>query len=114
MPDFLCVLTNGTVGGELCCGSNVNQALTAKGHAICVIAVCLQLCLHIGSVVQQQIVLIVASDQLVEQVLQTVIGLDSAVDQSIQRTAKIDVFFVEIVRLFVLKMLKVYIQKLIK
>ena len=42
VPDFLSVLTDGTVGGELGGGSHIHQALAAEGHAVGVIAVDLQ------------------------------------------------------------------------
>ena len=43
MPDFLGVLTDGTVGGELGSGCHVHQTLAAEFHAVSVLAVCLQL-----------------------------------------------------------------------
>ena len=39
VPDFRSVLTDGTVRGELGSGSNVHQALAAKGVAVSVVPV---------------------------------------------------------------------------
>ena len=61
MPDFLSVLTDGTVRGELAGGSDVPQALTAECHTVSVLGICLQLSLNVGGVVQQQVVLVVAA-----------------------------------------------------
>ena len=79
MPDFLGVLTNGTVGGELGRGSDVHQALAAEGHAVGVVAVDVQLLLEVGSVVQQQIVVVSfvpvgAVQQSIVQVALAVVG----------------------------------------
>ena len=54
MPDFLSVLTDGTVRGELGSGGHIHQALAAEGHPIGIIPVGLELGVQIGLVVQQQ------------------------------------------------------------
>ena len=54
MPDFLSVLTDGTVGGELGAAGNVQQALTAEGQAVCVVTVGTQLCFKVGFIIHQQ------------------------------------------------------------
>ena len=96
MPDFLSVLTDGTVGGELCSGSHVHQTLAAEGHAVGVIAVDLQLLVEVGSVVQQQVVVVSlvpvgAVQQSVEQVTLAVIGGHGAVHQGVDGTAQVGI-----------------------
>ena len=58
MPDLLGVLTDGAVGGELGGGGHVHQALAAEGNAVGIVPVGLELGVEVGSVVQQQEVMV--------------------------------------------------------
>ena len=100
MPDFLCVLTDGTVGGELACAGNVYQALAAKCAAISIVSICLQLGINIGLVVQQGVVGIclapvVGIQQGVVQVTLICIGGNSAVDQGVDCALQVGIAVVD-------------------
>ena len=82
MPDFLCVLTDGTVRGELACAQDVHQALTAKCHLVSVVTVGAELLNDVGSIVHLDEVLVTVH-QIVEQLLLGIVGGDGAVNQSI-------------------------------
>ena len=58
MPDLLGVLTDGAVGGEFGGGGHVHQALAAEGNAVGVVPVGLKLGVKVGSVIQQQEVMV--------------------------------------------------------
>ena len=58
VPDFLGVLTDGTVGGELGAAGDVHQALAAEVQPVGVVRVGLQLGIDIGCVVQQDEVVV--------------------------------------------------------
>ena len=93
MPDFLGVLTDGTVGGELGAGSDVQQALTAEVQPVSVVCIHLQLGIHVGSVVQQQEVVVSlvpgsAVQQSVEQLALIVVGRHGAIHQGVQSPAQ--------------------------
>ena len=51
VPNFFRVLANGTVGGELGCGSHIHQALAAEGLTVGVVPVCLQLSIQVRCIV---------------------------------------------------------------
>ena len=93
VPDLLGVLTNGTIGRELGSGSDVQQALAAEVQPVSILTVDLQLGIHVGSVVQQDEVVVSlvpgsAVQQSMIQLSLVVIGGHSAVHQGVDGAAQ--------------------------
>ena len=102
MPNFLGILTNSTVRGELGGRSHVLEALAAEGHAVGIVPVGAELGIQIGFVVQQQPVLVgvfAPVQQRVEQVAQAIIGRHSAIHQRVDSPAEIGIAVVDAARI---------------